>query len=340
MNERKHLCGKQILKQTIMKKILLSVIAVAGLSTAQAQIPTSGLVEHFTFNSTLIGVNGSNLVSGADSAIGFANFVADKDGRASNAQLMDSSKFTFYKVAIANMPSAVNQTRSLAFWFKHSANTTHSFFNFTSPNGGGTSNIQSFYASYDQEKLYIGVVDSGQFSSSIDLSMPYNANWTHVAITFDGTAVNIYKNGSLFKSQVFTFPVVSATGKANFGRSPGGQYFGAFSLDEFVLYNRALSATEVTQLYQAVSPNSIGKVEKANFGVSVFPNPTSSDFVIETLAKNPSITVADMLGKVVYSQNDAKAATKVATERWANGVYLVSVESENQKSTQRLVINR
>ena len=321
-----------------MKKILLSVLAVAGLFTAQAQMPTSGLVEHFTFNNTLIGVNGSNLAAKSGANVGNAGFGPDKDGRANNAQQMDSDPYTFDSVTIANMPAAVNQTRSFAFWFKHTTNQVHSFFSFNS-GINGTNTFQSFYASYDNNELFIGKVDSNNFTS-VSVPLTYNTNWTHVAMTFDGSTLKIYINGALEKTQAFSYPVVLASGKARFGRSPGGTPYPGYNFDEFVLYNRALTATEITQVYQAVSPNGIRNVEKANFAVSVFPNPATNDVVIETGAKNPTIRVADILGKEVYVQSDSKAQTKIATEKWANGVYLVSVESENQKATQRLVINR
>lgn len=81
-----------------------------------------------------------------------------------------------------------------------------------------------------------------------------NATWVHVMCSYDGSAIRLYVNGSLYGSNPTNATVRYLAGGAAIGRD--GNFSGLYYpglLDDFVFYNVALSADEVTAIYNATS---------------------------------------------------------------------------------------
>ena len=69
--------------------------------------------------------------------------------------------------------------------------------------------------------------------------------WTHLATTYDGSAVRLYVNGSLAGSRVDRGEIKNTGGPLQFGGdSLFGRYFGG-DIDEVRVYDHALSETEI-----------------------------------------------------------------------------------------------
>ncbi|NDD39493.1 MAG: hypothetical protein EB082_13995 [Verrucomicrobia bacterium] len=87
--------------------------------------------------------------------------------------------------------------------------------------------------------------------------------WSHVLMTYDGTTVNLYVNGSLSGSQTATGPINQNTEQLSIGSqiyfttpSPPAYWF-LGGIDDVRIYNRALLPAEVAQLFasEAVPPS-------------------------------------------------------------------------------------
>lgn len=81
--------------------------------------------------------------------------------------------------------------------------------------------------------------------------------WTHVAVTLNGTAARIYINGQLDASGTVGLPLANSVDQA-IGSSYSPYYFFAGAIDDLLLYNRALSQSELQQL--AGPPPTVGNV--------------------------------------------------------------------------------
>lgn len=70
--------------------------------------------------------------------------------------------------------------------------------------------------------------------------------WTHLAVTFDGTSMRIYVNGTLARTVLRAGPIRTSTGVLHIGGNEvwGGEFFNGL-IDEVRIYNRALSASEI-----------------------------------------------------------------------------------------------
>jgi hypothetical protein len=107
-------------------------------------------------------------------------------------------------------------------------------------------------------------------------TQPSSGVWHHIAVVYDKTqagssAVNLYLDGVL---QTPTQRPYTSTNTNSFGSNPlyffsrgGTQEYTAGEMDDLRLYNRALSATEVQQLYQggsAMVPSDAAGLEYAS----------------------------------------------------------------------------
>jgi hypothetical protein len=98
---------------------------------------------------------------------------------------------------------------------------------------------------------------SGSAFNSLSTSGTNNyrdGNWYYVAVTHNGTNFNIYVNGVLSNSRTSTWlgTTVWPTNGFNIGRDNNDNfYFFRGNIGTFRLYNKALSATEVLQNYNA-----------------------------------------------------------------------------------------
>lgn len=85
--------------------------------------------------------------------------------------------------------------------------------------------------------------------------MPLNA-WTHLAATYDGSALRLYTNGVLARSQNVAGSIAYAANALSLGGNTSwGEYFTG-TIDEASFYNRALSAPELAAI---VSARQLGK---------------------------------------------------------------------------------
>jgi hypothetical protein len=71
--------------------------------------------------------------------------------------------------------------------------------------------------------------------------------WSHLALAYDGVAVRLFVNGVQVGSQAATGPIETSSGTLHIGGSSApGQHFKGL-IDEVRIYNRALSAAEITE---------------------------------------------------------------------------------------------
>ncbi len=89
-----------------------------------------------------------------------------------------------------------------------------------------------------------GTIGSGGPIVSGTTTSPVNA-WTHIALTYDGTTMRLYVNGTQVSSTAATGTIQTTTNPLWIGgNSPYGEYFQG-AIDEARVYNRALTAAEI-----------------------------------------------------------------------------------------------
>lgn len=74
-----------------------------------------------------------------------------------------------------------------------------------------------------------------------------------------------------------------------------------------------------------------------NYGISIYPNPTSGRFTVSSTDESPEIRITDVVGHVIYESKATGSLTNHSIER--PGIYFVSVISGQKKYVSKLIVH-
>ena len=134
------------------------------------------------------------------------------------------------------------------------ANTWTGIFN-REDSSGGSRDGYNIYLNGGSGTLYLA---TERFQSGTNNSIGYGYNdsdllniWHHVVATYDGTTVRLYRNGVQLNSGTSTGNITNTSKTLEIGRRGTGAYF-IGRLNGQKIYNKALSASEIQQNYNAL----------------------------------------------------------------------------------------
>lgn len=250
-----------------MNKTLLAIAGAALSIHVQAQgLPADGLIAFYQLDGNALDASGTDRHG---SIIGSPTSGSDRWGNPNGALYFGAGVDRIFTsdIPVDLAPGAFN---TVSFWM----NWSGSFYSEADVGafpffwGGGTGSVymtghQDWYAENVQTRLGLnGVAGHGETWGA---SNPPLEGWVHVAAVFMNgniTGGEIYVNGQLIEADLFFAPgggpvstwaglSPSLGGQSNLN----GQYQFLGGLDDVRIYNRALTAEEVHQLY-AYDPNS------------------------------------------------------------------------------------
>jgi len=100
------------------------------------------------------------------------------------------------------------------------------------------------------EKIRFEISTSGTSAIRLDSSTKIGADvWTHVAATYDGSTMKVYKNGVMDNSKAQTGAIYSSTTPLRIGHSKGTSEYFSGIIDEVGLYSVAKSDTDIANDY-------------------------------------------------------------------------------------------
>jgi len=213
---------------------------------------TNGLVAYYPFNGNANDGSGN----GNNGTLVGATLTANHLGIANSAYSFNGSNSYIY-ATVTNLPFG-NSPRSISGWIKIYSNTSQ-FANFVASWGYGDWNPADCYAA--SFGLYIDniVTTLAFWGSFVGMGANYDFHtntFYSVAATYDGNGnVALYVNGAYLTEQnVGNLNTVTNNSLLRIGRSThtdttGWAGYLTGSLDNVRIYNRALSASEVQQLY-------------------------------------------------------------------------------------------
>ncbi len=283
------------------------------------KIPTNGLVKRFDFDDNLVGTSGDTL----GPSIG-NSYVNDRMGNPQKALGISNGLSGIWSV----FPTF---SKSVSVWFKSNANHTHSIFNFTYSTG------DLIFISYNGNNQIVMGGAKNTFWSENTLSFTHNTNWNHAVLTYDGSnqELKMYINGVNVKTVNYDLTFSSNTSaQARVGLSPGGYTYANFQIDELLIYDRVLSDTEVTSIYNA---NGLTKsIKKSSFtnDLMIYPNPSTGIFHIQSEKIIQNIQVFDLLGNKVFETTDPNI---LDLSHLPNATYMVRVQGNNEFATKTII---
>ena len=327
-----------------MKKALLSCLL--GLNfISMAQVPTNSLAAYYPFNNNTLDYVGARHGVSA----GVAQYGTDRWG-APNAcyDVVDNTNYI-------NLPSDywIHGDYSVSAWVK-------------------VKQVMPFPRLYDFGNGYmindvVGLIShSGSGNAGPAISYCLNTNtethlfsqnalslndWHHLVFVSNATQVLVYIDGVLDGSSTGNFVpenIYRTQNKIGGSNAPLNDATSAF-IDDFRLYDRAITSEEVTQLFEEPeNPNPVSVIENkeiiTNFSIS--PNPATSQLNIDFMSLSNNETtfqIYDNLGKLVSAQKTetliGQNKVVINTQSLANGFYHLTISSGDNTKNMKFIKN-
>lgn len=350
-----------------MKKfLLLPVISISAI--AFAQIPTTGLTDHWKLNGNLQndiaarpflrneGFQTCQNTSGTYTAVirhaDTTNFVADRNGTASTA----------YHARTKTGPDSVfcNQVPPNGIWLKGPAatgletssqyqfqNTERTFALWAKANTLTSAHRLFFTGDQVAKKAFgldikpnansVTLFTWGGGANDIDATVNnQDTLWHHYAATYDGAKLKLYIDGAIVDSSALT-GLNTSISLIYFGNNT---YQRDLYVDEILLYSRALSATEVAQVV-AGTQSSIADFNMDKSKVKLYPNPTTDVLNITCDDAIQTIQVMDLTGRIVIAQtNLSTLSTHISTDHLTPSNYLIRLTTTSGETIVRNLIKQ
>ena len=260
---------KIIIQQQIillkMKNILLTAILIFGFTTISiaqvpAYVPTNGLVSWwpFTGNANDFSGNGNN------GTVFYATLTTDRNNQLASAYNFDCSN-GWDEIYIPYNSSFNSPTITISAWFYSSTlycnGDAHAIIRrfqngYNNPNGeawgltvGQNSSLDGFIKTQSPSNQgYLSSTGPGALSNQ----------WVNVILSFDGTLLKQYINGQLYDTDSSPGFLLNITGNSGISIGVSDQANGHWApfdgkLDDIGIWNRALTACEINNLYTSGS---------------------------------------------------------------------------------------
>jgi hypothetical protein len=332
-----------------MKKIIL-LFCLYCISPIYAQIPNyvpaNGLVAYYPFNGNANDFSGN----GNNGVVNSANLTSDRFGNANNAYSFDGIASGIL-IPYSSIMSSLVGNFSVSFWIKNNLPLNHLGAHIWHRQDG----CFDFAISSDNKINYGKQGISNILSSNAILQN----TWTSVLYTKSGNEHKVYINGVLDNSTINNITLIDVVndplkiGYASPGGN-GGSYRFNGDLDDFIIYNRALTQQEITNLYyadttcQSLVINtgilSFNPVTYTNT-VTIYPNPANDHITIDcgTLANVSgwNIVITNTLGQEVFNQPMNTQQYVVPLNTWSGqGVYFVKIYDAqgNLVNTKKIIL--
>ena len=216
----------------------------------------SGLVAYYPFSGNANDASGN----GNNGTVGGAALAIDRFGNANSAYYFNGSS----SIVVPNSTSLniTGNQLTISYWIKWNGSVFDGNFKGISKGGynlgtgyelmlGGSSGSDSI--------THFNIANGTTAEADYYNTNSFSGSWVHVAGVLDNS-MKLYINGVLYAENVspnITSPGTTTSDLYIGTRTPGNSLVGWLNgfMDDIRIYNRALSAPEVTQLYYAGNPN-------------------------------------------------------------------------------------
>jgi hypothetical protein len=86
----------------------------------------------------------------------------------------------------------------------------------------------------------------------------------------------------------------------------------------------------------ATTPNGIGAIRESK--LAIYPNPAVGSFLLETDAVDATVTITDLVGKVVFEKVLAGDKMNISVADFNTGIYIVRIQGKNENASRKLVV--
>jgi hypothetical protein len=314
-----------------MKKLFYTLLFFYGASLF-AQIPTLGQVGYYHFESSGFdsSPNINHLVAGINNSsitypVGFSGNGIDLSTVSSCDYLVKTS-----------FSGLSNGAFSISTWMKLTSNNSgvpNVLFLGKDPLSNNTFSIEEFNTFTSIYTFHGG----GTYTVANIDSSGLGDGWNNLTFVFDIDSIYIYTNGiKVMSTSNFYGVLVGNTNHIQVGNAyPYCLEF--VTLDESIIYNRALTSSEVLDIFNA--PTLGNEIFESPDATHIYPNPVSNLLHIDWKGQTPmdKIELLSIDGKIVETYNTA--TTFINVEKLIPGVYFISITSGNRAYISKFIKN-
>lgn len=178
-------------------------------------------------------------------------------------------------------------------------------------------NFRSYmlWASSGQLQMYVASDPANLASyATANIQIPIR-QWVHVAGTYDGQFIRVYQNGQLAGTTAFVGPIATNTRPFYIGltEAAGTARYWRGAIDELSLYDRALTANEIADIYNAGSAGKCvtsplvllpaGSITTAANGTIAFNASGGTPPYAFTIVNDPSVGSINSVSGVYFAGN-------------------------------------
>jgi hypothetical protein len=253
------------MKRLVLYFTLISVFATGLVAQVPSHVPTSGLVGWWPFNGNATDESGN----GNNGTVSGATLTADRAGNSNKAYSFDGVN-DFIQVPHHSMLNSMPMT--ISFWVKSTNITNASFLKkYCCSSWNGWAIDATYQTPTTIECAYYTSVCNGVYQTYCS-PVPFinngmanltDGSWHHLVFVVDATGGKVYKDGALVHQQTWYQGAVSnnniATSQTTTqpirigGHWESSRYLNG-QMDDIGMWNRALTAAEVAQLYSGTLP--------------------------------------------------------------------------------------
>jgi hypothetical protein len=344
----------------IKKSVLLTALAIAGFAvTSLAQtvpnyVPTNGLVGWWPFNGNAI----DESINTNDGTVNGAALTADRFGNANSAYSFDGLNDN---IIIQNNPQINPTSITISGWINNATNATNTqngakgiitkwYQQGNCNNNSDNYTVMLSYVNNSSLLLNATLINSSSSTALNSINNVVGVNsWKFFTFVHDATmGQKIYIDGVLINSNNITGTLCYTTNNLIFGAdNQFGTLWRFFNgkLDDIGIWNRALTPTEITGLYNGnlcfqtitVTDTLLININITGFSpvtyqntIKIWPNPTNDHITIDNgnLANltGHQIKISNALGQQVFQSAITQQQFYVNMSTWGgNGIYFVNL---------------
>lgn len=282
-------------------------------------------IVHFPFDGNSTSVDNAYTLNSLSTS---PSYTTNRNSEANKAIYLNNQKLS---VLIPGLPTT-NSPRTVSYWAKQATYTNHDVY------GWGTYSNNYAFGGMLYGNTYVNYGGPSGYAINSTISISDN-KWHHYAVVYDGTALYFYEDGILqifgnlnLSTQGTTLYIGAASNNSGLGANQNNIY-----LDDFQVYNQWFTSQGVYGLYlsQNTSTLSSQNFNSNNLKATIYPNPTSDNFTIETENEVKSVEIYSIQGQKVMTTT----SKDINVSSLSKGMYLVRIEDENNAlSTQKLIV--
>ena len=212
--------------------------------------------------------------------------------------------------------------------------------------GDGTDTYMALCPDNGGFMRYMIKYDDRSYSVDAAVAAPVN-QWVHIAVTQKGSVLTIYLNGEEVGARSVPLKA-SGMGRtsANYlikSQWPNDPYLSCL-MDEFRIYNKALSAEEIQELSGVGSGNICLFPREESLRLTVYPNPVQDYLNISAQAEELNIEevmIYNYTGQIVYTEKmgSGQSDVTVNVNRLPEGMYIIKVNTDKGVGSCRMIKN-